>query len=136
MRSNPCWPSPGPTGVVVVLCLVAPGDPRADLIVDPKIKTKREATPARDDVPWALEIANPGNSHQLLQCTPVTGADGAVVGLRINWFCFPLGRFDFRNPVCYAIGDLQAAADKSWTIFYESTGSSLAVEVPVVAVWR
>jgi hypothetical protein len=93
------------------------------------------ATPA-SDVPWALEIANPGNSRQFLQCTPATVAGGAVAGLRINWFCFPLGRFAFRNPVGYAIGDLQIAADKPWTVFYESTGSSQAVEVPIVAVWR
>ncbi len=133
---DPCWQSYGPKGGVVAACLVSPGDPQVELIVGPKILTKPEVSPPRSNIPWALEIANPANPTQLLQCVVATWATGVVAGLRINWVCIPLGQIDLRDPVGYAIGNPQVAGDKPWTVFYAAASSSQAVEVTVMTVWR
>jgi hypothetical protein len=133
---DPCWQTYEPNGRAVAACLASPEDPRVELIVGPNIPAKPEASPPGSNVPWALEIANPDDPAQPLQCVAAPWATGAVAGMRINWTCIPLGHFSLRNPVGYAIGNLQVAGGKPWTVFYVAASSSQAVEVTVITVWR
>jgi hypothetical protein len=127
--ADPCW-SYGNQ----VACLGAPWDANALLILNPAIHAK--ARVSIGPVPWALEIDNPANSHQILECGFAGGTAAEIVaGLRANWDCFREGEFNPKGFVGYALGTPQTTTRK-WTVFYAAANNSQAVEAKVVIAWR
>jgi hypothetical protein len=125
---DPCWP--GGSGNTVA-CPTSPWDSPTLVITDPSFDGPPATTTGV--TPWALEIRDPANSTQILQCAFSGGAGGVVAGMRINWHCSRPGQKDL---VGYAIGDPRTSTDKPWTVFYEPSTSSEAVEAVVSVVWR
>lgn len=125
---DPCWP--GSSGNTVA-CLTSPWDSPTLVITDPSFDGPPATTTGV--TPWALEIRNPADSTQILQCAFSGGAGRVVAGMRINWQCSRPGQ---KDPVGYAIGDPHISTDKPWTVFYEPLTSSEAVEAVISVVWR
>lgn len=125
---DPCW-SWGAANKVA--CPDSPWDSTTLVITDPLFDGPPATTTGV--TPWALEIRDPTNSTQILRCVFSGGTGGVVAGMRINWHC---SRPDQKDPVGYAIGDPHISSDKPWTVFYEPSNSSEAVEAVVSVAWR
>lgn len=128
--ADPCW-----QGVNRVACLSAPWSTKALVIVNPQVNATPKASIG--PIPWALEITDPANTGQILQCGFAGGTSAiTVAGMRANWDCFRKGQYNPRGFVGYALGAPQPATAKPWTVYYAGTNSSQAVTAKVLTVWR
>lgn len=128
--ADPCW-----QGADSVACLGTPWATKALLIVNPQVNATPR--PSIGPIPWALEITDPANTSQILQCGFAGGTSATIVaGMRANWDCFRKGVYNPGGFVGYALGAPQPATDKPWNVYYIGRNSSQAVEAKVLTVWR
>jgi hypothetical protein len=127
--ADPCWSS-----VSEVACLVTPWDTKAVVINNLNVNVTPRASIG--PVPWALEITDPANPSQILDCGFAGGTAAQIVaGMRANWLCFRPGQFDPHGFVGYALGAPQTGTNP-WTVFFGRPNSSQAVEANVLIAWR
>ena len=127
--ADPCWSS-----VSEVACLATPWDTKALVINGLNVNVTPRASIG--PVPWALEITDPANPSEILDCGFAGGtAVQIVAGMRANWLCFRQGQFDPHGFVGYALGAPQTGTNQ-WTVFFARPNSSQAVEANVLIAWR
>jgi len=132
---DPCWQSYY-QGQSKVACIFLPDDHNAMLINGASIKVSRSpVSHFAQPRPWAIEILDPLDASNQLECANAQGATGFVAGQHVLWICFANGQFSPQHIVGNVIGNLQISKDKPWTAFYERRDSSQAVETSVVTVW-
>lgn len=125
---DPCWPG---DAIDKVACPTSPWDSPTLVITNPSFDGPPATTTGV--TPWALEIRDPAHPTQILRCTSTAGTSGVVAGMRINWHCYYPGQKDL---VGYAIGNPHTSTDRPWTVFYEPSSSSEAVEAVISVAWR
>jgi len=127
--ADPCW-----SYTTRVVCLGSPWDADALSIINPTITAKPRQSIG--PVPWALEIKNPNNSQQFLDCGFAGGTAAEIVaGLRANWDCFRQGQENPRGFAGYALGTPKTKTSQ-WTVFYAPKNSSQALEAKIIIAWR
>lgn len=132
---DPCWQNPrGTLSEVEVACLNDPWSSEVVLIRNAKVDYPGHfLVTSIGPLPWALEIENPDDSSQELQCILISGTSDSIAGMRINWSCHMPG---LAQTAGYAVGAPQIFVDKPWVIYYAAVNTGQVVQAQVTTVWR
>ena len=118
---DPCF-VPNPTATTLA-CVAEPlwNANVIQLTISGKLAAANKETTLEKALPWALELAN-GQ-----KCEPLTGATGAIAGLRINYGCSG-------GPALSVLGDPDRTYPL-WTVFFKGEKSFSADQVTVLVAW-
>ncbi|MFI6494382.1 hypothetical protein [Streptomyces sp. NPDC050564] len=127
---DPCWPKgswdPGHVG-----CLANPWSRKVTILNLPSGVGEYEKMP-HVEIPWGLEIQNPNNPREMIECSSVAGGTVEFLnGKPIYWKCLDrLGRH-----VGWAVGEVEKSKDGPWKVLFSGKRSDQLVQSPIKNLW-